>query len=189
MGQAQVDQLHPIAGGQHDVLRLDIEMHDAELVKMFESCRRPPHNPHGLIERQRRPFGQRELQVGAVHELKEQPPIGRLDETHHIGVLQHRTDPLLSLESPSRLFVSGKRRSQSLRSDPAAGDQIATSEDLRDAALAQHLVEQHLKPIIDQQRGGSRLFERGSRHRNAQTDRSPPHPADEVKSSPVLSVL
>ena len=146
LGEPEVEDLDPTVAADEEVLRLDVAMDDALLVRGGQTA----CDLHGVVQRlarrqsgaaqdraKRRPLQQLRDQVGG-------PVLGAdVVDGEHVGVIQGAGGAGFLREAAQALFVPGERRRQHLERDLAAQSRVARAVDLAHASRAEgveHLV-------------------------------------------------
>ena len=137
-GEPEIEDLHVAVLAQHDVLGLDVAMHDAGGVGHRQGARQLPSEPGQRAGVDG--FADQRGQRSAFHELHgQEAAIAQIADgvdRDDVGVIERRRGPRLVLEAPHRVGVAGERGPEQLDRDLAAKLGIVGQVDLTHAAAA-----------------------------------------------------
>src|SRR5262249_51406210 len=138
------EELHPPVQGEHDVLRLEVAVHDAVIVQIAQRIADPDPDPDGLLDRQAPLTLQASAKQLALHVLQDHVDTAlllRLERPDDRGMMHPQADLFLAPEAIVEDDVALVLEVRYLQDDSAAGLEVAGVEDRRHPAAGDDLVE------------------------------------------------
>ena len=148
LGDAEVGDLHPAAGIEQDVLRLDVAMENAFVVRILQRLANPGHQGQGLGRCE--PARLHGLaQVDPIHILHHQKEkltrLAEIIDRHNARVVQARQHPGLPVESLGERRVGPRAVLQELERHAAIQFRLAGFIDDAHPAMAEQLDDLQLR--------------------------------------------
>src|SRR5262249_50068644 len=141
---AEVEELHPAVQGEHDVLRLEVTVHDAVIVEIAQRIADPDADPAGILDREVTLALQVSAEELAGYVLQDHVHTAlllRLERADDRGMMHPQTDLFLAPEAIVEDDVALVLEVRYLQDDSAAGLEVAGVEDRRHPAAGDDLVE------------------------------------------------
>ena len=132
-GQPEVEDLHEAVGSDHHVLRLQIAMNDAAVVRRRQSLRHFGHQPHNLLER-KVAFRRQVAQIASFDQLHDDEgdlvDAADVVDGDDVRMVELRRGARLLLEAAKTLDAGRRILRQDFQRDVAIEFRVARLEDL-----------------------------------------------------------